>query len=322
MKVYVGIAVNSRVEVVAWQPGRGIVERSDRGLPAREPARSSAIVDAIQGALGALSTRLPPCEAVGLALSPPDDVTRARFAGDQVVHLTFPYAGGAPLTWTGWEPSALFPLYAPGAGRTWLMLDDRARVYVEGADFGESLETVDGGGHVRRIAWAPCTEVLEPVRALLYRFGLFESIDELERTAAVVRDSAGVRLAPRADGTAILGLTRGTRRPQVARAALESVGAAIRCHIADLAGEGAVTELSVAGGYAHGDMLVRLVADMTGMVIVRPKVVESVAFGAALRAAQSAGEAIDHPERDRFNPSLPAALRDQLFARWLDACGD
>ncbi len=322
MKVYVGIAVNSRVEAVAWQPGKGVVARADRELPAREPSRSAAIVDAIQGALGSLPNRLPPCEAVGLALSPPDDVTRARFAGDQLVHLTFPFAGGAPLAWSGWEPAALFPLYAPGAGRTWLILDDRARVYVEGADFGETLEAVDSGGNARRIAWAPCTEVLEPVRALLYRFGLFESLDELERTAAVVRDSAGVRMAPRGDGLSIRGLTHGTRRPQVARAALESVGAAVRRHIADLAGEGAVTELSVAGGYTRGDMLVRLVADLTGMVIVRPRADEPLALGAALRAAQSTGETITPPERDRFNPSLPAALRDQLFARWLDAGGD
>lgn len=320
MKVYIGIAVHSQVEIVAWQSGRGFVDRVERELPAREPARNEAIPEAIQGALAALSPRIESCEAVGLALSPPDDATRARLAGDELVHLVFPRIGGAPLAWWGWEPGALFPLYAPGSGRTWLMLDDRARVYVEGGDFGETLDVLDAGGLVRRIAWAPCTEILEPVRALLYRFGLFETMEELERTAAVVRDSAGVRLAPRADGVAIWGLAHGTRRPQVARAALEAVGAAARQHIADLAGEGAVTELCVVGGYG-GELLARIISDMTGMVLVRPRLLNAIAAGAALRAAQACEETVERPERDRFNPSLPAALRDQLFARWLEVRG-
>lgn len=322
MKTFVGIAVGSRVEVAAWVPSRGIVDRQERLLPAREPARSDAVLDAVAGALSALPARLPSVEAVGLALSPPDTTSRSRIAGSEMVDMTMPGVGGAPLAWHGDEPGALFPLYTPGAGRSWLVLDDRARVYVEGGDFGETIEVVDAAGHARRIAWAPCTEALEPVRALLYRLGIFESLEELERTAAVVRDSAGVRVALRREGVGILGLAHGTRRPQVARAALEAVGAAARWRIADLAGEGAVTELCVVGRYAGGDLLPRLVADLTGMILVRPRLESPVAVGAALRAAAASGVPVERPERDRINPSLPAAARDRLFARWLEACGD
>jgi glycerol kinase len=130
---------------------------------------------------------------------------------------------------------------------------------------------------------------------------------------------------PRARG-AMLGLTRGTSRAHIARAALESI--AFQC--ADVlhamqkdAGE-KLSELRVDGGAAANDLLMQFQADLLGVPVVRPKVLETTALGAAYLAGLTVNlwksrdeiAAHWHAER-RFEPRSSNA--QEMLARWQQA---
>jgi glycerol kinase len=167
----------------------------------------------------------------------------------------------------------------------------------------------------------------------------FSSSSEIERLAASVLDNGGVYLVPafvglgaphwdpRARG-AMLGLTRGTSRAHIARAALESI--AFQC--ADVlqamqkdAGE-KLAELRVDGGAAANDLLMQFQADLLGVPVVRPKVLETTALGAAYLAGltlnlwKSREEIASHWQLDRrFEPRMERAEAQEKMARWRDA---
>jgi glycerol kinase len=167
----------------------------------------------------------------------------------------------------------------------------------------------------------------------------FSSSSEIERLAASVLDNGGVYLVPafvglgaphwdpRARG-AMLGLTRGTSRAHIARAALESI--AFQC--ADVlqamqkdAGE-KLAELRVDGGAAANDLLMQFQADLLGVPVVRPKVLETTALGAAYLAGltvnlwKSRDEIAAHWKLERrFEPRMERAEAQEKMARWRDA---
>jgi glycerol kinase len=167
----------------------------------------------------------------------------------------------------------------------------------------------------------------------------FSSSSEIERLAASVLDNGGVYLVPafvglgaphwdpRARG-AMLGLTRGTSRAHIARAALESI--AFQC--ADVlqamqkdSGE-KLAELRVDGGAAANDLLMQFQADLLGVPVVRPRVLETTALGAAYLAGltvnlwKSRDEIAAHWKLERrFEPSMERAEAQQKMARWRDA---
>jgi glycerol kinase len=167
----------------------------------------------------------------------------------------------------------------------------------------------------------------------------FSSSSEIERLAASVLDNGGVYLVPafvglgapywdpRARG-AMLGLTRGTSRAHIARAALESI--AFQC--ADVlqamqkdAGE-KLAELRVDGGAAANDLLMQFQADLLGVPVVRPKVLETTALGAAYLAGltvnlwKSRDEIAAHWKLERrFEPRMERAEAQERMARWRDA---
>ncbi len=169
----------------------------------------------------------------------------------------------------------------------------------------------------------------------------FSSSSEIERLAASVLDNGGVYLVPafvglgapywdpRARG-AMLGLTRGTSRAHIARAALESI--AFQC--ADVlqamqkdAGE-KLAELRVDGGAAANDLLMQFQADLLGVPVVRPKVLETTALGAAYLAGltvnlwKSRDEIAAHWKLERrFEPRMERAEAQEKMARWRDAIG-
>jgi glycerol kinase len=167
----------------------------------------------------------------------------------------------------------------------------------------------------------------------------FESSAEIEALAATVPDSAGVVLVPAFTGLgaphwdpqargAIIGLTRGTGRAHIARAALE----AIAYQSADVleamqkdSGE-KLKELRVDGGATANDLLMQFQADVLGVPVVRPKVLETTALGAAHLAGLAVGL---WPSREalaarwqvgrRFEPQMDRSHAQELLGQWREA---
>jgi glycerol kinase len=166
--------------------------------------------------------------------------------------------------------------------------------------------------------------------------GLIKSSDAVEALAAAVPDAGGIHLVPAFTGLGapwwegyargtIFGMSRGTTSAHIARAALE----AIAFQSADVldamrADAGAaLTELRVDGGAAKNNLLMQFQADLLGVPVVRPKVTETTALGAAYLAGlavgfwQSPADLAAHWQVDcRFDPNMTTATREELRAGW------
>jgi len=129
---------------------------------------------------------------------------------------------------------------------------------------------------------------------------------------------------PRARGT-LVGLTRGTRREHIVRAALEAI--AFQTHDVVRAMEQdsglALAELRVGGGAAANDFLCQFQSDILGIPVVRPRVLETTALGAAFAAGIAVGIWEDTEfvsqlweEDRRFESRLAEAERLQLLRQW------
>ena len=208
----------------------------------------------------------------------------------------------------------------------------------------------DGGQRVPSTNWREQHEITYALEGSVFMagaivqwlrdgLGIITSAAEIETLAASVPDSDGVVLVPAfaglgapwwaADARATLsGMTRGTTRAHLARAALD----AITCQTADVlhAMENdcgvALSELRVDGGAAKNDLLMQLQADLLGVPVVRPKVTETTALGAAYLAGlavgfwKSADDLTAHWQLDkRFEPKMPIAQRNEILARWHQA---
>ncbi len=169
--------------------------------------------------------------------------------------------------------------------------------------------------------------------------GIIGSASEIEALARSVPDSGGVTIVPALTGLGaphwraearglITGITRGTTRAHIARAALEAIALQnvdlVTAMQAD-AGRG-INRLRVDGGAATNDLLIQIQADLLGVQIFRPEMVESTALGAAKLAALGVGlPPVDkggQTARIRiFNPTMPAPARADLLARWAGAVG-
>lgn len=171
--------------------------------------------------------------------------------------------------------------------------------------------------------------------------GIIESAAEIEPLAASVPDAGGVMLVPalaglgaphwdpHARGT-ILGLTRGTTRAHLARAALEGIAQSVADLVETMSGgDGpAIDELRVDGGATTNDLLMQLQADILGVPVMRPRTLETTALGAAMLAATGGGVWPDPPSRAanqdldrRFDPSISDVARRAARDRWTDAVG-
>jgi glycerol kinase len=164
----------------------------------------------------------------------------------------------------------------------------------------------------------------------------------VQSLAESVPDSGGVVFVPAFTGLgapywkpeargAILGLTRGTTVAHIARAALESIAfqsaallqAMARDAQAAGAGVGTVSELRVDGGACVNDLLMQFQADLLGIPVVRPQVIETTALGAAYLAGLATGvyQSLDElaaqwrVER-RFHPTLPRERAQELMSNW------
>ena len=133
-----------------------------------------------------------------------------------------------------------------------------------------------------------------------------QSSSEVQQLALSVPDAGGVMMVPaftglgapywnpEARGT-ITGITRGTTLAHIARAALESIAfqstALLEAMSRDAvaAGGSPVTELRVDGGACVNDLLMQMQADLLGIPVVRPAVIETTALGAAYLAGLGSG---------------------------------
>ena len=163
---------------------------------------------------------------------------------------------------------------------------------------------------------------------------------EVQALAESVPDSGGVMFVPAFTGLgapywkadargAIVGLTRGSTVAHIARAALESIAfqsaALLQAMSRDAVSHGgaAVSELRVDGGACVNNLLMQFQADLLGIPVVRPKVIETTALGAAYLAGLSCGVykgldelAAQWQVERRFHPTLPRERAQELMQRW------
>jgi len=166
--------------------------------------------------------------------------------------------------------------------------------------------------------------------------GLVEHAAESEAAARSVYDTGGVYLVPafvglgapywdeHARGT-IVGLTRGTTREHLIRATLESIAYQTRDVVACVEADSglALDALRVDGGASENDFLMQFQADILGIPVQRPAVLEVTAMGAAAFAGLAVGFWRDTTEieagdagRAVFDPSLTEDRREALYAGW------
>ena len=167
--------------------------------------------------------------------------------------------------------------------------------------------------------------------------GLIAKAADIEPLARSVPDSGGVTIVPaltglgaphwRADARGLVtGLTRGTTKAHIARAALEAIALQNVDLLAAMQADAglAINHLRVDGGAAANDLLMQIEADLLGIQIFRPEMVESTALGAAKLAALGIGlppvEKGSQTARMRmFTPTMPEARRAELLANWAAA---
>lgn len=165
--------------------------------------------------------------------------------------------------------------------------------------------------------------------------GLIGTSAEVEDLAASVPNSGGVYFVPALTGLGaphwdpnarglIIGLTRGTTKAHIARATLEAMAYQARDGIDAMreASGIALEELRADGGAAGNDLLMQFQADILNTPVLRPKVTETTALGAAYLAAIGAGLATqdDLAKRwqldRRFEPDMKHDQREMLYAGW------
>jgi glycerol kinase len=167
----------------------------------------------------------------------------------------------------------------------------------------------------------------------------FKSSSEIERLAASVLDSGDVYVVPAFTGLgapywdpdargSISGLTRGTTRAHIARAALESIAfqSAELLEAMQKDSQQQLSELRVDGGAAANDLLMQFQADLLGVPVVRPRVLETTALGAAYLAGltvdlwKSRDELASHWKAERrFEPRMADSERQARMSRWREA---
>jgi glycerol kinase len=169
----------------------------------------------------------------------------------------------------------------------------------------------------------------------------FRSAAEIEALAAGVNDTGGVYLVPAfaglgaphwdqyARGT-IVGLTRGSTKAHIARAALEGIVLQVMDVLKAMEADAGIKlkELRVDGGASANDLLMQLQADLLNVPVVRPKVAETTALGAAYLAGLAVGFwknqadiARQWQADKRFTPAMKPTTRKQITKGWERALG-
>jgi glycerol kinase len=177
------------------------------------------------------------------------------------------------------------------------------------------------------------------VQWLRDELGIIQRSSDVEALAASERDSGGVYFVPAFTGLgaphwdphargAIVGLSRGSTRGHIARAALESIAfqsAELLAAMEKDAGRPLI-ELRVDGGATANDLLMQFQADLLGVPVVRPKITETTALGAAYLAGLAVGfwsspeEVAGNWQVDRrFEPHMSRAEATDRMGLWAQA---
>jgi glycerol kinase len=166
--------------------------------------------------------------------------------------------------------------------------------------------------------------------------GILKRSSDIERLARQVSDSGGVVFVPALTGLGaphwrpdargvIAGVHRGTTRAHLARATLEGIAMQIFDLAEAMAADSGrpLTALRVDGGASQNGLLMQMQADLLGVPVERPRLVESTALGAAFLAGLAVGFWKDreqvrsvHRVQKRFLPRADSAARQELVERW------
>jgi glycerol kinase len=169
--------------------------------------------------------------------------------------------------------------------------------------------------------------------------GLIGSSGDVERLAQTEPDNGGIYLVPAFAGLGaphwdpfargiIVGLTRGTTAGHIARAALESIAFQTRDVFKAMQSDSQieVEELRVDGGATVDDTLMQFQADILGIPIIRPQILETTALGAAYLAGLAVGYWDGYEEIRRqwkidktFEPRMGQEQVEELTGRWKEA---
>ena len=168
--------------------------------------------------------------------------------------------------------------------------------------------------------------------------GLIEKAADSEAIASQVDDNHGLVVVPAFTGLgapywqpdargAIFGITRATTANDIVRATLESICFQTHDLINEMSCDGVVpTILKVDGGMVANEWFCQYLADTLNVSVVRPKIMETTALGAALLAALQAGDinslndlATANPCARQFTPATEAKIRAQRLLKWHQA---
>jgi glycerol kinase len=169
--------------------------------------------------------------------------------------------------------------------------------------------------------------------------GIIDSADETDALARSVLDTDGVYFVPAFVGLgapywdmaargAVVGITRGTTRAHIARAAIEAMAYQTRDVVSCMERDSGIraVELRVDGGATRNDFMCQFQADILGIPVVRPVVTETTSLGAAYLAGLAVGFWKDRREiasqwqvERRFEPRMHPDERDRLYSGWREA---
>ena len=174
------------------------------------------------------------------------------------------------------------------------------------------------------------------VQWLRDQLGIIQSASEIEALAAKAEDNGGVYFVPALTGLgaphwdqyargSIFGLTRGTNKSHIARAALEGIAfqAADVLKAMETDAEINIPEIRTDGGAAANDILLQFQAELLGKPVIRPRQLETTALGAAFLAGLGIGfwKNTDelqnkHEEDRRFEPQMNKSKIEKLNKAW------
>ena len=205
-------------------------------------------------------------------------------------------------------------------------------------------------GLLTTIAWGVNGEVYYALEGSVFMAGatiqwlrdnleLIKDASETANIANSVKNSYGVYFVPAFQGlgtpywnmeakAAITGMTRGTKKAHIVRAALEAIAYRINDVIVIMQEETGhkLQDMRVDGGAAVNNFLMQFQADISNLSVIRPKNIESTAMGAAFAAGLASGFWKDTEELKRikehdriFTPEMSPEQREGLYQGWLNA---
>ena len=169
--------------------------------------------------------------------------------------------------------------------------------------------------------------------------GIIKKSSDVEKLAAKVADTDGVYMVPAFSGLGapywdpyargtIVGLTRGSSRSHIARAALESIAYQVTDVVRAMEADSdlKLKQLRVDGGASLNRLLMQFQSDLLGVDVIRPEVNETTALGAAYLAGLAIGFwknqkeiASQWEESERFKPKMKSTQRESVYEQWQKA---